>query len=88
MARPRINVELENPSPGYFCVNLPRLSARRLVFIEVFTRHVIFRYFAGVYFSCVMFPRVFNPCDYSSLERIPFFNQLVNAFRIGTLHAG
>ena len=53
-----------------------------LFFIEVFLGHVIFRHFTGANFLDTAFPGILDARNHPSLERVPLFDQFVNAFRI------
>ena len=64
------------------------LNRSLLVFVEVFTGHVVFGHLTGAYFPDATSSGVFNSRNYSCLERVSLLDQLVNAFRIRVLHVG
>lgn len=61
---------------------MERLFCVILVLVQVFAGHVIFGYFPGANFLYTTGIGVLNARDDAGLERVPFFEQLVNAFRI------
>lgn len=62
--------------------------ALMLILIEVFAGDIIFGHFASANFSPLVFSGAFNTRYYAGLEGVAFFQQLVNAFRIGALDIG
>jgi len=59
-----------------------------LLFVQVFAGHVVFGHFTRANFLSFAFSGILNPRHYPSLERVPFFKQLINTFRIRTFDVG
>lgn len=49
-----------------------------LLFVQILGRHVILRHLMGVHFLLVSIIGAFHSADRVSLERVPFFEQLVD----------
>jgi len=62
-----------------FCGALA-LFQMRLVFVQIFLRHIVFGHLAGAHFPYAASTSIFHARDDSSLERIAFLNQFVDAF--------
>ena len=59
-----------------------------LVLVEIFLGHIVFRYFMGVNFFLVRAIGLFNSGDGARFKEVPFFHQLINAFRVRLLGPG
>src|ERR1700686_2110543 len=58
------------------------------LFVQIFARNVVFGYLTGANFLPIAFSGVFDARYDSCLERVPFFQQLVNTFRIDIFDVG
>lgn len=53
-------------------------------FVEIFLGHIVFRNFVGPYFALVGIGRIFDALDDFGFKGVPFFKELVYAFRVRT----
>ena len=60
----------------------------RLLFVQIFTRHIILRHLVRVNFLFIGALGVFHADHRGSLERISFLEQLVDALRVRSFKAG
>jgi len=61
--------------------------AARLVLVEILAGHVVFGNFTRSNFLPRAISGVFDSRDHSCLERVSFFQQLVDTFRVRALDA-
>src|ERR1700728_2526833 len=59
-------------------------QADHLLFVQGFAGQVVFGHFTRANFLSFAFSGFLNPRHHPSLERVPFFKQLINTFRIRT----
>ena len=60
----------------------------RLLRIQIFLRHVVFRNLARAHFLAFALSGILNARNYTSLKCVAFFEQLVDTFRIDTFDFG
>ena len=58
------------------------LPRNKLVRIQVFGRHVVFRELAGADLGDIRFGRLLDGVDHVSFEKLPFPNKFLDAFRV------
>ena len=71
----------------HILIRTPRSDAQRppLILIQVFLGNVVLREFAGANFALVGIVGLLNSLDNARFERVPFIDQLTDAFRIDGL---
>jgi len=74
--------------PDLRCSTARRVARYSLLFVQIFARHVVFGYFAGANFLPFSFRGVFDARYDPGFERVAFFQQFVNTFRIDVFAVG
>ena len=64
----------------------PRVSVRLFVFFEIFFGNVILRNFAGMDLACLIVVGFFHALDDAGFKGVTFFEQFIDAFRVGAFH--
>lgn len=65
-----------------------RWSQSNLVFVQILIGNVVFRDLMGVYFPRILIVSFLHSRHRAGFKGVPFFNQLIHAFRIRLLGAG
>jgi hypothetical protein len=63
-------------------------AARSLLFVQIFAGNVVLRRLMRANFLTLSIPSVFHAHHYVGLERVPFPEQFVHAFRICAFNVG